>query len=157
MVSQQNFNNSFFKLLFSLQPQIPVAMGLKYFAGNEEFSGCWLINPNLTPQSTHPQLVINQHQLPGLPWRSSGEEPASQCRRCRFGPWSGKIPHATEQWPKLQSLLSRAMSHNNWSPWAWSPRSTTREPQGEARAPQPERGPRGSEDPAQPAQPETNR
>ena len=53
-------------------------MGLKYFAGNEEFSGCWPINPNLTPQSTHPQLVINQHQLPGLPCRSSGEERASQ-------------------------------------------------------------------------------
>ena len=30
-------------------------------------------------------------------WWYSGEESAYQCRRRRFDPWSGKIPHAAEQ------------------------------------------------------------
>ena len=33
----------------------------------------------------------------GLPWWLSGKESACQCRRHGFSPWSGKIPHATEQ------------------------------------------------------------
>ena len=33
----------------------------------------------------------------GLPWRLSGKEPTCQCRRPRFDPWSGKIPHGVEQ------------------------------------------------------------
>ena len=33
----------------------------------------------------------------GLPWWLSGKESACQCRRHRLDPWSGKIPHATEQ------------------------------------------------------------
>ena len=33
----------------------------------------------------------------GLPWWHSGWESTCQCRRHRFGPWSGKIPHAPEQ------------------------------------------------------------
>ena len=33
----------------------------------------------------------------GLPWWRSGWESACQCRRHGFEPWSGKIPHATEQ------------------------------------------------------------
>jgi len=33
----------------------------------------------------------------GLPWWLSGKESACQCRRHQFDPWSGKIPHATEQ------------------------------------------------------------
>jgi len=33
----------------------------------------------------------------GLPWWLSGKEPACQCRRRGFNPWSGKIPHAVEQ------------------------------------------------------------
>ena len=48
----------------------------------------------------------------GLPWWFSGKESACLCRRCRFNPWSGKIPLALEQlslWattiqPVLQSL-----------------------------------------------------
>ena len=32
-----------------------------------------------------------------LPWWSSGEESACQCRRCRFDPWSDKIPRLMEQ------------------------------------------------------------
>ena len=37
----------------------------------------------------------------------SGKEPAFQCRRHRFNPWSGKIPHAVQQLSPL--------SHNYWS------------------------------------------
>ena len=33
----------------------------------------------------------------GLPWWSSGEESACQCRGHRFDPWSGMIPHASDQ------------------------------------------------------------
>ena len=33
----------------------------------------------------------------GLPWWLSGKESTCQCRRHRFDPWSGKIPHAVEQ------------------------------------------------------------
>ena len=33
----------------------------------------------------------------GLPWWRSGWESACQCRGHGFKPWSGKIPHATEQ------------------------------------------------------------
>ena len=34
---------------------------------------------------------------PGLPWWRSGCESACQCRAHGFVPWSGMIPHATEQ------------------------------------------------------------
>ena len=46
-----------------------------------------------------------------LPWWLSGKESACQCRRHEFDPWSGKIPHATEQislCAQLLSLCSRA-------------------------------------------------
>ena len=33
----------------------------------------------------------------GLPWWLSGKESACQCKGYEFDPWSGKIPHATEQ------------------------------------------------------------
>ena len=32
-----------------------------------------------------------------LPWWLSGGESSCQCRRCRFYPWSWKIPHVVEQ------------------------------------------------------------
>ena len=35
--------------------------------------------------------------LGGLPWWCSGWESACQCRGHGFKPWSGRIPHATEQ------------------------------------------------------------
>jgi len=49
----------------------------------------------------------------GLPWWSSGEEPACQVRGHVFDPWSGKIPHAvgqlspsaTASQPRLWSLF----------------------------------------------------
>ena len=37
-----------------------------------------------------------KHSL-GLPWWRGGWESACQCRGHGFEPWSGKIPHATEQ------------------------------------------------------------
>ena len=47
-----------------------------------------------------------------LPWLSTGEESACQCRRHEFDPCSGKIPHAVEQ------LSSRAIAVELvfWSP-----------------------------------------
>ena len=32
-----------------------------------------------------------------FPWWLSGKEPTCQCRKHRFNPWSGKIPHGAEQ------------------------------------------------------------
>ena len=43
--------------------------------------------------------VVNyqKQQKKGLPWWHSGWESACRCRGHGFEPWSGKIPHATEQ------------------------------------------------------------
>ena len=38
-----------------------------------------------------------QKRLQGLPWWRSGWESACYCRGHGFEPWSGRIPHATEQ------------------------------------------------------------
>ena len=49
--------------------------------------------------------------ITGLPWWLSGKESACQCRKHKFDPWSGKIPHASEQVshvPQLPSLCSGA-------------------------------------------------
>jgi len=54
----------------------------------------------------------------GLSWWLSGKESASQCRRHRFDPWSGKIPHA-ETKPVHQNYWACALeprSHNFWKP-----------------------------------------
>ena len=55
-----------------------------------------------------------------LPWCPRGKESAYQRRRLRFNPWSGKIPHTTEQahLPQLLSLHLEPGSHNYW---AWVP------------------------------------
>ena len=73
----------------------------------------------------------------GLPWWFSGKEPACQCRRHGFNPWSGKIPLTSEQLcatatgPSLQSLATAmTMSHSPFTPQQKKP------PQWEARAPQ---------------------
>ena len=60
----------------------------------------------------------------GLP--GGGKESTCQCRGCRFGPWSGKIPHATEYLsqhatttdPVLDSLGAETepKCRNYWSP-----------------------------------------
>ena len=41
--------------------------------------------------------IIKKFYKQGLPWWRSGWESACQCRGHGFEPWSGKIPHATEQ------------------------------------------------------------
>ena len=103
-------------------------------------------------------------------WWLRGEEPTCQCRRHRFYPWSGKIPHATE-WlslvPQLLSLCSRVQEPQLLSPCAHLLTSACLRacaqqketpPQWEACTPQLERtpcslqrekSPRSSEDPAQ--------
>ena len=45
----------------------------------------------------------------GLPWWSSGKESTSQYRGHGVKPWSGKIPHATEQ------LYHKLLHHNSWA------------------------------------------
>ena len=62
----------------------------------------------------------------GLPWWDSG-----QCRRHRFDPWSGKIPHAAEQLRLCHNYWARTLgptSCNDWSPRALEPHTTTTEP-----------------------------
>ena len=48
----------------------------------------------------------------GLPWWLSDEESACQCRRHRFNPWSGKFPHAAEQWSPWVTVAEPVR-------WAW--------------------------------------
>ena len=55
-------------------------------------------------KSKHRSIKQGYYELaiklaPGLFWWLSGKEPMSlcQCRRHRFNPWSGKIPHAAGQ------------------------------------------------------------
>ena len=57
--------------------------------------GCWL-QKHWEVTKCH-WIAHFQTSFWGLPWWLSGKESACQCRRHRFDPWSGKIPHATEQ------------------------------------------------------------
>ena len=59
----------------------------------------------------------------GLPWWCSSWESACWCRGPGFEPWSGKIPHATEQLSPCATTTEPAR-HNYWSPHAKSPCST---------------------------------
>ena len=76
----------------------------------------------------------------GLPWWRSGWESVCQCRGHGFEPWSGKIPHATEQlgpwatttepaWP--EPVLRNKRGHDSERPAhrdeEWPPLATTRE------------------------------
>ena len=76
----------------------------------------------------------------GLPWWRSGWESACQCRGHGFEPWSGKIPHATEQlgpWAtitepaRLELVLHNKRGRDSERPAQrdeeWSPLATTRE------------------------------
>ena len=42
-------------------------------------------------------IFVLRKSLLVRPWWPSGKESACQCRRHRFDPWSGEIPHAAEQ------------------------------------------------------------
>ena len=75
-----------------------------------------------------------------LPWWRSGWESACKCRGHGFEPWSGKIPHATEQlgpWAtttepaRLEPVLRNKRGRDNERPAhhdeEWSPLAATRE------------------------------
>ena len=79
-------------------------------------------------------------KLMGLPWWHSGWESACQCRGHGFEPWSGKIPHATEQlglWATitepacLEPVLRNKRGHDNEGPVhhdeEWPPLAATKE------------------------------
>ena len=84
-------------------------------------------------------LINNNSQ--GLPWWRSGWESACQCRGHGFEPWSGKIPHATEQqlglWAtitepvRLEPVLRNKRGRDSERPAhrdeEWPPLATTRE------------------------------
>ena len=64
-----------------------------------------------------------------FPRWSSGKESACQCKRHRFEPWSGKIPHTAEQL-SLQATATQPVRCNCWSshassPWAHPTRKAT--------------------------------
>ena len=59
-------------------------------------SGVRLIQDNQSASWPIPVAWIKKTSW-GLPWWCSGWESACQCRGHGFEPWSGKIPHATEQ------------------------------------------------------------
>ena len=76
----------------------------------------------------------------GLPWWRSGWESACQCRGHGFEPWSGKIPHATEQLGpcaaitepvRLEPVLHNKRGRDSERPAhrdeEWSPLAATRE------------------------------
>ena len=76
----------------------------------------------------------------GLPWWRSGWESACQCGAHGFEPWSGKIPHATEQlgpWAtttepaRLEPVLCNKRGRDSERPAhrdeEWPPLAATRE------------------------------
>ena len=78
--------------------------------------------------------------ISGLPWWRSGWESACQCGGHGFEPWSGKIPHATEQlgpWAiatepaRLELVLRNKRGHDSESPAhhdeEWPPLAAARE------------------------------
>ena len=60
----------------------------------------------------------------GLPWYTSGGEPAYQCRRLRFHPWVGKIPWRREWQPT--PVFFPEKSHGQGSPVGYSSRGHKR-------------------------------
>ena len=52
----------------------------------------WPVRPPPSHTCHSRVLFTLRDKSKGLPWWLSGEEPAWQCQRCRFGPWVGKIP-----------------------------------------------------------------
>ena len=63
---------------------------------------------------------------PGLPWWRSGWESACQCRGHGFEPWSGKIPHGTEQlgpWATTAEPVRLEPVLHNERPRQWEARA----------------------------------
>ena len=76
----------------------------------------------------YPQYLVMGKNLKkdyiGLPWWSSGEEPAVQSRGHQFAAWAGKIPCSTGQvslWATLLGPCSTALK-------PWSPCPATNKP-----------------------------
>ena len=61
----------------------------------------------------------SRHKL-GLPWWLSGKESSCQCRRCRFNPWTGKMP-LRRKWQPTPVFLP-GESHGGRSLVGYSPR-----------------------------------
>ena len=71
------------------------------------FGGC-VHAPMCACEDRHSEVTINQSitlKL-GLPWWLSGREPACQCRRQEFSPWSGKLPHTAVHQASLSFTIS---------------------------------------------------
>ena len=94
--------------------------------------------PSLETWQANSRQSINMWS--GLPWWRSGWESACQCREHGFEPWSGKIPHATEQlgpWAtitepaRLEPVLRTKRGRNSERPAhrneEWPPLTATRE------------------------------
>ena len=113
----------------------------KYSDATTEFLNCDLLQVNyisimlIFKTEKRDNLLKSRTHILGLPWWRSDWESACQCRAQGFEPWSGKIPHATEQLSPCATTTEPA-SHNHWSLCAQSLCSTTKPPQWEARAPQ---------------------
>ena len=76
-------------------------------------------------KSTISFIITPQKWNTGLPWWRSGWESACQCRGHGFEPWSGRIPHATEQlgpWAtvtepaRLEPMLRNRRGHSGERP-----------------------------------------
>ena len=89
-------------------------------------TGWWAFLPfrsqcKLNSSEVNPRIHVlgrntSKNLAKGLPWWLGGKEFACQCRRHRFNPWSGKIPHASER------LSTRATTVE---PVLWSPGAAT--------------------------------
>ena len=92
------------------------------------------------PEDVTELLQSHDKNLMGLPWWRSGWESACQCRGSGFEPWSGKIPHATEQlgpWAtttepvRLEPVLRNKRDRDSEGPAhrdeEWPPLAATRE------------------------------
>ena len=58
---------------------------------------------------------MRKHRQVGLPWWSSGQEFACQCKRHKSYPWSRKIPHATRQLSPC-ATTAEPMGCSHWNP-----------------------------------------
>ena len=78
-------------------PQIAEFLACKASFGRPRHTlGVLDITQNTKQCNTKLHRLIRNPTL-GLPWWLSGKQPACQCRRPGFDPWSGKIPHAAGQ------------------------------------------------------------
>ena len=80
--------------------------------------------PRISETERKRSFVVKNRSV-GLPWWRSGWESACQCRGHGFDPWSGRIPHATEQlspWAtttepaRLEPVLRNERGHDNERP-----------------------------------------